>query len=159
MDRRIAILIGFAAALAIAVVVIVIGNGDDGDSSKTFSFEKPTITVPDGDPPAELVKTDIKEGEGDPVETGDTVSVQYVGVDFDTGEEFDSSYNSGQPFTVTLGQGSVIKGWDEGIVGMKPGGERQLVIPPDLAYGPQGQPPKIKPNATLVFDIQLESAN
>jgi peptidylprolyl isomerase len=143
------------------VIAIVIGNGgdDDGGGSETASFEKPTVEVPEGAPPTELVTEDITEGEGAEAKAGDQLSLQYVGVDFETGEEFDSSYTSGQPIQVDLGAGGVIPGWDQGIVGMKAGGERKLVIPPDLAYGAQGSGDSIGPNATLVFVVQLESIN
>ena len=86
---------------------------------------------------------------------GYTVTVQYVGVDFETGEEFDSSWSRDEPFTFTIGDGDVIPGWERGVIGMKVGGERRLVIPPDLAYGREGSPPAIAPNATLVFVIDL----
>ena len=82
--------------------------------------------------------------------------MQYVGVLYDGGTEFDASWNSGEPFPFKLGNGDVIKGWDQGIVGMKEGGRRKLIIPPDLAYGPEGQPPTIPPNATLVFVVDLK---
>ena len=84
--------------------------------------------------------------------------MNYVGVAYSTGKEFDSSFDSGQPFPFTLGAGEVIPGWDEGLEGMKVGGRRQLTIPPDLAYGAQGSPPVIKPNETLIFVIDLLSA-
>jgi peptidylprolyl isomerase len=115
--------------------------------------KKPEVTVPTGDPPVDLQITDIVEGDGAEAEQGDTVSVQYVGVSYSTGEEFDSSWER-EPFTFQLGSGSVIPGWEQGVVGMKVGGRRQLVIPPDLAYGEQGQPP-IAPNETLVFVVDL----
>ena len=156
MDRRVAIIIGFGIILAVAVIAIVAGRGGSGGGSKP-SFTKPTVQVPSGPPPTKLVSTDIKVGSGKPAASGDAVSVQYVGVDYSTKQEFDSSYDRNQPFNFTLGQGMVIPCWDQGLVGMKPGGERQLVVPPALAYGAQGQPPKIGPNATLVFDIQLIS--
>jgi peptidylprolyl isomerase len=160
MDRRIQILIGFAAVLAIAVIAIVVGRGgSDDNGGGTPTFEKPTVEVPKGDPPKQLETNDIKVGDGTEAKAGDNVTVQYVGVLYDNGQEFDSSYNTGQPFPFTLGQGGVIPGWDQGIPGMKVGGERQLIIPPDLAYGAQGSPPKIPPNATLVFDVQLVSVN
>lgn len=113
------------------------------------------MTVPDGPPPDELVSEDVVEGEGEQARTGDRVSVHYVGVDYETGEEFDSSWDRGQPFDFRLGSGGVIEGWDEGLVGMKVGGRRRLTIPPDLAYGAEGQPPAIGPNATLVFVVDL----
>ena len=81
------------------------------------------------------------------------MTVNYVGVAFSTGEEFDASWDRGQPFPVPLGAGEVIKGWDKGLVGMRKGGRRMLTIPPELAYGSEGYPPAIAPNETLVFVI------
>jgi peptidylprolyl isomerase len=122
----------------------------------TIEAGKPTVTVPEGAAPTELVSTDITVGEGPVAEAGDTVQMQYVGVSYSTGEEFDSSWSrNAEPFEVTLGQGSVIPGWDEGIPGMAVGGRRQLVIPPALAYGEAGSPPKIAANETLVFVVDL----
>jgi peptidylprolyl isomerase len=126
-----------------------------GEVSKNLE-EKPVIPQPEGDPPAELQSEDIVEGDGRTARRGDNVTVQYVGVNFSNGAEFDASWNSGQPFTFTLGSGQVIPGWDEGVAGMKVGGRRQLTIPPDKAYGEQGSPPAIPPNETLVFVIDLE---
>ncbi|MFN8112914.1 MAG: FKBP-type peptidyl-prolyl cis-trans isomerase [Solirubrobacterales bacterium] len=145
----------------VAVVLIVRSGGDDGGSSADASAvstdlsKKPDVPVPEGDPPTGLESTDIVEGDGDVAETGDTVKVQYVGVDYATGEQFDASWDNGQPFTFQLGGGQVIPGWDQGVTGMKVGGRRELVIPPDLAYGAQGSPPAIGPDATLVFVIDL----
>ena len=118
---------------------------------------KPVIPKPTGDPPTKLVSKDIVEGKGKAAKAGDNVTVQYVGVSFSTGEQFDASWDNGQPFQFPLGGQMVIAGWDEGVVGMKKGGRRQLTIPPDLAYGPQGQPPVIAPNETLVFVIDMVS--
>jgi peptidylprolyl isomerase len=117
--------------------------------------KKPQIRRPSGDPPTKLYSRDIVKGKGDAAKSGDSVSVQYVGVSFSSGEEFDTSWGKPDPFEFQLGQGSVIKGWDEGVVGMRPGGRRLLVIPPDLAYGPQGQG-SIGPNETLLFVVDLE---
>lgn len=97
---------------------------------------------------------DLTEGTGDVASYGQTVSVHYTGV-LSTGEKFDSSLDRGQPFQFVLGAGQVIKGWEQGVVGMRVGGQRKLTIPPDLAYGPRGFPPVIPPNSTLVFTIQL----
>lgn len=138
-------------------VVLAARGGDGGDSGSTDTSTKPVIEVPEGAPPTELVSEDLVTGDGATAAAGDQVTVQYVGVDFETGEEFDSSWENPEPFQFQLGGGSVIPGWDEGVVGMQVGGRRQLVIPPDLAYGPQGQPPAIGPNATLVFVIDLIS--
>jgi FKBP-type peptidyl-prolyl cis-trans isomerase len=106
--------------------------------------------------PAGLVKEDIKVGTGPEAKTGDHVAVQYTGTLTD-GTKFDSSRDRNEPFDFALGAGQVIKGWDQGVVGMKKGGRRKLTIPSDLGYGKQGSPPKIPPDATLVFDIELIS--
>jgi peptidylprolyl isomerase len=129
-------------------------------SSKSISKDlksKPAIPKPTGKAPKTLVAKDIVKGKGATAKAGDAITVQYVGVDFKTGEQFDASWDRGQPFQFQLGAQMVIPGWDQGVAGMKVGGRRELIIPPDLAYGPQGQPPAIAPNATLVFVIDLVS--
>lgn len=150
---------GFVAALAVVVAVVLIGRGGDddggGSSDLTDTSVKPVIEVPDEPPPTELVSEDIVEGDGAAAAPGDKLTMQYVGVDYETGEQFDASWDTGEPFEFELGAGGVIPGWDQGIEGMKEGGRRQLTIPPDLAYGPQGSPPAIGPNATLVFVVDL----
>ena len=117
--------------------------------------KRPHIPKPTGSPPRRLVKEDIVKGKGAPAKPGDTLTVQYVGVTFSTGEEFDASWDRGQPYNLALGRGKVIQGWDRGLVGMRKGGRRMLTIPPELAYGTQGYPPLIGPNETLVFVIDL----
>ena len=118
---------------------------------------KPVIPAPKGEPPASLQSRDIVQGNGKTAESGDQLSVQYVGVSWSSGQQFDASWDRGkQPFNFQLGAGMVIPGWDQGLVGMRVGGRRELVIPPNLAYGPQGQPPAIGPNETLVFVIDLK---
>jgi peptidylprolyl isomerase len=114
---------------------------------------KPVIPKPSGSPPRRLVKEDIVKGEGPAAKAGDTLTVNYVGVAFSTGDEFDASWDRGQPFDVPLGAGKVIEGWDKGLVGMRKGGRRMLTIPPELAYGSEGQPPAIAPNETLIFVV------
>ena len=116
---------------------------------------KPVIGKPSGDPPAELVKEDIVVGKGKTAKKGSSITVQYVGASFSTGEEFDASWDRGEPFQLELGAGMVIQGWDQGIVGMKEGGRRRLTIPPALAYGPAGAPPAIGPDETLIFIVDL----
>ena len=123
-------------------------------SVSTDTKAKPEIQVPEGQPPADLVEEDVVEGKGRPAKAGDEVTVQYVGVGYESGEEFDSSWG-GEPITFQLGSGQVIEGWDQGLQGMKVGGRRQLTIPPDLAYGEAGFPPSIGPNETLIFVVDL----
>jgi peptidylprolyl isomerase len=118
---------------------------------------KPKVKVPSGPPPKKLAIRDLKPGSGPGAKSGDTLSVQYVGVNYANGKQFDASWDRGEPFTLQLGAGMVIPGWDQGLVGIKPGGRRELVIPPDLGYGAQGAPPDIPPNATLVFVIDRVS--
>jgi peptidylprolyl isomerase len=158
------------AVLATAALLGFTGCGDKNDSSSDSgsttadtettastdvdTSKKPVVEVPDK-PPAGLEIKDLKEGDGPTAKVGDSVSVDYVGVSQSTGKEFDASWNTGQPFTFTIGQQMVIPGWDQGIPGMKVGGRRQLVIPPDLGYGEQGQPPTIAPNETLIFVVDL----
>jgi hypothetical protein len=103
-----------------------------------------------------LTIIEVREGTGPAAKAGDTVAVNYVGRLYDGGKQFDSSYDRGQPFEFPLGQGQVIKGWDEGVAGMKVGEKRQLLIPPDLGYGQTGAGGgEIPPNATLLFDVEL----
>jgi peptidylprolyl isomerase len=116
---------------------------------------KPVIPKPKGSPPGSLQVRDVVQGNGKVAESGDTLTMQYVGVSWSTGQEFDSSWGK-QPFKFQLGAGMVIPGWDQGLVGMRVGGRRELVIPPNLAYGPQGQPPSIGPNETLIFVVDLK---
>ena len=122
-----------------------------------MSISKPEVDFPEGAPPAELEITDIRPGGGKAAKAGDTVRVHYVGVAFSTGEEFDASWNRGEPLAFRLGAGQVISGWDQGIQGMKVGGRRKLVIPPGLAYGDRGAPGAIKPGETLIFVCDLVS--
>jgi peptidylprolyl isomerase len=162
-----------AVALVATALVGVAGCGEDesdsgaadvGTDAQTTAqpppvdtTKKPIVEVPKGQAPAGLQIEDLKEGDGPTAKSGDPVTVQYVGVAYSTGEEFDSSWDSGQPFSFTLGTGGVIQGWDQGVAGMKVGGRRRLTIPPDLAYGEQGSPPAIGPNETLIFVVDLLS--
>ena len=124
-----------------------------------MSIDKPEIDFPGGEPPKNLEITDVWEGEGAVAKAGDTVQVHYVGVAYSTGEEFDASWNRGEPLQFRLGVGQVIAGWDQGVQGMKVGGRRQLVIPPHLAYGDRGAGGVIAPGATLVFVVDLLGVN
>jgi peptidylprolyl isomerase len=147
-----------AVATVVAVVVVLITGGDDGSSSSAADVDtstKPTVEVPDGPPPTTLQVDDIFVGDGAEATAGDTLTMQYVGVNYSDGKQFDASWDNGQPFTFQLGGGQVIPGWDQGIEGMKVGGRRELIVPPDLGYGAQGSPPAIKPNETLVFVVDL----
>ncbi|HSR94534.1 MAG TPA: FKBP-type peptidyl-prolyl cis-trans isomerase [Solirubrobacterales bacterium] len=162
MKRLMMLTIAVCAGLAIA------GCGGSSDSSSESSSStgtatsaspaektKPKVTVPKGAPPKKLEVEELEKGSGAEAKSGDEVTVQYVGVDFKNGKEFDSSWSRNEPFSFTLGAGQVIPGWDKGVAGMKEGGRRELIIPPELAYGEAGAPPAIGPNETLVFVIDL----
>jgi peptidylprolyl isomerase len=116
---------------------------------------EPKVTPPPGPAPTKLVIKDLITGTGPEAKAGQSVTVNYVGVLFKGGKEFDASWKRSEPFTFTLGRGQVIPGWDQGVPGMKVGGRRELIIPAALAYGAKGSPPTIPPNAPLVFVIDL----
>ena len=121
-------------------------------------LEKPTVYVPPGEaPPGELVTEDVEVGEGREAAAGDTVEVHYVGKAWSTRKEFDASWNRGDTFSFTLGAGKVIKGWDQGVAGMKVGGRRRITIPPKLGYGKAGAGSAIRGGETLVFVVDLVS--
>jgi len=164
--RKLILIIGACLALLVA------GCGSDDSTTSSSSGEdtsssqqaeapekktKPKVEKPSGAPPKQLVTNDLEEGSGAEAKAGDAVTVQYVGVNFKTGKEFDSSWSRSEPFTFTLGAGEVIPGWVQGIEGMKVGGRRELVIPPELGYGTAGAPPAIPPNETLIFVVDLEA--
>lgn len=117
--------------------------------------EKPTLSQGAGTPPKELKVVTISEGSGPVLKKGDNAQVNYLGQVWDGKEPFDESFGRGTPFDVTIGAGAVIKGWDQGLEGQKVGSRIELVIPPDLGYGAQGSGEKIKPNATLVFVVDI----
>jgi peptidylprolyl isomerase len=116
---------------------------------------EPKVTVPTGAAPTKLEVKDIITGVGPVAKAGQIVTVNYVGVLFKGGKEFDASWKRSEPFSFTLGKSQVIPGWDQGVAGMKVGGRRELVIPSALAYGAKGSPPSIPPNAPLVFVVDL----
>jgi peptidylprolyl isomerase len=117
--------------------------------------KEPKVTVPTGPAPTKLETKELITGTGAEAKDGDSVTVNYVGVLYKTGKEFNASWETKEPFPFTLGKGEVIKGWDEGIPGMKVGGRRELIIPASLAYGTKGSPPKIPGNEALVFVVDL----
>jgi peptidylprolyl isomerase len=121
--------------------------------------QKPEVEKPTGDIPFELAIDDLVVGDGDEAVAGKKVSVHYVGVAFSSGDEFDASWNRGQPFSFKLGKGQVIPGWDAGVQGMKVGGRRKLTIPSAMAYGARGAGSAIKPHEPLVFVVDLLSVD
>ncbi|MFD7756609.1 FKBP-type peptidyl-prolyl cis-trans isomerase [Streptomyces sp. NPDC059757] len=159
-----------AALLVVPLLLLTAACGGDGkgsDSASKNGFpaitagakfgEKPTLSKGQGDPPKELKTQVISEGDGAKLKNGDAIQVNYLGQAWDSTKPFDNSFDRKQPFDLTLGAGMVIKGWDQGLVGQKVGSRVQLVIPPDLGYGAQGQG-DIKPNATLVFVVDILKA-
>jgi len=146
--------------IAIILAVVALSIFAVAQSAKKSTAHKaaaggPTHVTGPGTPlPGGLTYWDIKQGTGPVAVTGHKVKVDYTGW-LTNGKKFDSSVGTGKPFEFTLGAGEVIKGWDEGVAGMKVGGQRQLKIPPDLAYGASGYPPVIPANSTLIFDVTL----
>lgn len=147
-------------ALTASLLVAACGGGDDsGDSGETGGGAAATPAAEGCNTEPQKLDSglqikDIKCGTGDEAAKGDTISVHYVGT-LENGKKFDSSRDRGTPFDFQLGAGQVIAGWDEGLVGMKIGGLRELTIPPELGYGAAGSPPVIPPNATLIFEVEL----
>ena len=121
--------------------------------------KEPVVTVPSGAAPDHLVVKDLIKGTGKTAASGATVTVNYVGVNYKTGKQFDASWTRKQPFTTALSNGNVIPGWVQGIPGMKVGGRRELIIPPSLGYGAKGAGSTIPPNSTLVFVVDLLSVS
>jgi peptidylprolyl isomerase len=150
-------------AACAAIALAGCGGGDSTTGSETTSTvdttTKPVVKPPKGPPPKQLEVKDLVEGSGEEAKSGDEVTVDYVGVNYKSGKEFDSSWSRNEPFTFTLGNGEVIPGWDQGVEGMKVGGRRELIIPPELAYGKTGSPPVIPPDETLVFVVDLREVN
>jgi peptidylprolyl isomerase len=117
--------------------------------------EKPQVEIPDQPPSYQLEIEDIEVGDGDEAVAGKIVDVHYVGVSWQTGRQFDASWDRGDTFKFGLGKGQVIPGWDQGVAGMKVGGRRRITIPPNLAYGKRGAGGVIGPDETLVFVVDL----
>ena len=120
---------------------------------------KPDVSIPAGEPPAELLIEDITVGDGKTAQSGNIVEVHYVGVACSTNRQFDASWDRGETFDFRLGAGQVIRGWDEGVAGMKVGGRRRLTLPPHMGYGDRGAPGAIKGGETLVFVVDLLNVN
>jgi peptidylprolyl isomerase len=118
-------------------------------------MSKPEVTIPEGAPSYQLELEDITVGEGEEAKSGSLVEVHYVGVSWKSGKQFDASWDRGDTFKFGLGKGQVIRGWDEGVQGMKVGGRRKITIPPDMAYGKRGAGGVIGPDETLVFVVDL----
>jgi FKBP-type peptidyl-prolyl cis-trans isomerase len=137
-----------------AVLAVAAGCGGTNKSSTPATAGPMKVNGPPTTTPSGLQYWDMVVGAGATAAPGTTVSVHYSGF-LTTGEKFDSSRDRGEPFSFPLGAGQVIKGWDEGVAGMKVGGQRQLRIPPQLGYGAAGAPGAIPPNATLIFDVEL----
>ena len=137
------------------MIFLATGGDDSSSSSGVDTSTKPTVEVPDGPPPDTLQINDIVEGDGPEATPGATLTVQYVGVNYSDGKQFGASWDNGQPSTFQLGSGQVIRGWDQGIAGMKVGGRRKLTIPPHLGYGDRGAGGAIAPGETLIFVVDL----
>ena len=184
--RRLTIVVALAAVVAVALgIMTILGRDDDQTAATSTSTSAPPVTstppdgsqtvapgtpcvplavplpegapafeIPLGPPPADLVTEDLVIGDGAEVPAGATVTLNYVGVSCSTGQIFDESYGRGAPATFPLS--GLIQGWQDGIPGMRVGGQRLLVIPPDLGYGPEGRPPQILGNETLIFLVSLE---
>ena len=172
--KGLALKIGGGVVAFVAVVAAIYAFGGKSSSSTTSTAStlspvstflplttvsyptppKPTVKFP-GTAPTELKITDLKEGTGEAAKVGDSITVHYVGVLSTDGTEFDNSYDRGQPFTFTIGSGQVIDGWDQGLVGAKVGGQRQLDIPSNLAYGDQDKGDVIKAGSALSFVIDV----
>lgn len=151
-------IIGLVVFAVIAGALLWFGSGYSGKiSNEALETSQKSATIIEQTQSKIMEKlkiNDVVVGNGGEAKIGDTVSVNYVGT-FESGTKFDSSYDRNEPFSFTLGAGEVIKGWDLGVAGMKVGGKRELVIPPELAYGERGASPIIPPNATLNFTIEL----
>ena len=159
--------VAILAVLAVLVLVSVLGGDDDDgedvraegttsttEARTTPTSEKPAVPEAGTEPVTELVVEDIKEGDGAEVKAGDTIVAHYLGATYADGKEFEASWDGGETFETVIGQGNVIKGWDEGIPGMKVGGRRKLVIPAEMAYGAEDDGSG-RPFGDLVFIIDV----
>jgi peptidylprolyl isomerase len=145
---------GMSLLVASVVGALAVGLSNAQDKEKKDTKEEKTVKTDSG-----LEYVDLKEGTGEAAKAGDKVQVHYTGTLKSDGKKFDSSLDRKQPFTFDLGAGKVIKGWDEGVAGMKVGGKRKLIIPAKLGYGERGAGNAIPPNADLVFEVELLKIN
>ena len=163
--RSVCAVVATVAAIVVTACSSPLESVDDGPETPEETSEeldlasKPDLTTvltdDRGEPPSSLQITDVVEGEGDPAEDGDALTVHYVGASWSSGAQFDATWDRSQPYTFTLGTGDNIEGWEQGLRGMREGGRRVLVIPPDLAYGERGAGTDIAPGETITFIIDL----
>lgn len=156
----------------VTAAVLLAACGNDAEVDRFEDEDEPVVdtdldlkpellgVLPDdrGDPPGDLVVDDLVVGDGPAASQGEIVTVHFVGAEWVSGAEFDATWDRGQPFTFELGAGRVIEGWERGVIGMRVGGRRALVVPPDLAYGDRGAAGGVEPGATLVFIVDLLDA-
>ncbi|MFZ2112918.1 MAG: FKBP-type peptidyl-prolyl cis-trans isomerase [Solirubrobacteraceae bacterium] len=154
-ERRSVLLAGGLLTLLLVFVLPVVAHGSTTTPAHGPLSKKPTIKAHEGPAPKRLVIKDIIRGKGPKAKDGDVLTVNYVGALYSNNKVFDSSWRRDETFTFPLGQGEVIEGWERGIVGMRVGGRRELIIPASLAYGNKGSPPTIPPNSTLIFVVDL----
>lgn len=132
------------------------GQSRGGEENRVVVVRgEPRLEAPEGTPPKRLVVVDIARGRGAVARRGDKITIRYLGIVYETGEQFDSTWERNQTFTYKLGSGLTVPGFERGVEGMRVGGRRKLIVPPRLAYGARGLPPKVPPNSTLVFVVDL----
>jgi peptidylprolyl isomerase len=141
--------------VAVCLISAIAGCGSSSTDSTKESLSRPKVDFPTGPPPKRLKLRELVRGTGAVAERGADVTIRYQGGNYRTHEEFDSSWDGGGPYEFTLGSGAAIEGWHKGIAGMRVGGRRELIVPPQLAYGSNGSPPTVAPGDTLIYVIDL----